>query len=298
MQTLDTRPNRPQTARRLVLRAKQQGFAATAAQITMALVALAVSASAFSLDTIRQQAAEQVAHVHASYLLKAGADLETALVRAAGDSGLSRNAVSGTVDFLSVSTPSQVGLFDARLGYGRAPQWPDGLLAKGIEGAGSLRWAEGESQVVEVTGIDLTVCRRFNEMIQGTDIRRAPPADLATARRERGWTQGCWAEEGASAGTWFMEAFAEAHCRGAACRSGDVVGASTRQMIAALPGSAEQAPAAGQPTAADEMATVASETDPDAVLSPLDALVQCATREAAAGIRDPQLVAERCRGST
>lgn len=275
MQTLDTRPNRPQIARRLVLRAKQQGFAATAAQVTMALVALAVSASAFSLDSIRQQAAEQAAHVHASYLLKAGADLETALVRAAGDSGLSRGAVSRTVDFRSVSSGSQVGLFDASLGYGRIPQWPEGLLAEGVEGAGSLRWADSEGQVIEVTGIDPAVCRRFNEMIQGTDIRRAPPADLATARRERGWTQGCWAEEGAPSGTWFMEAFADGHCRGPACRSGDVVGASARQMIAA-----------------------ASEPAPEVVPSPLDALVQCATREAAAGIRDPQLVAERCRVST
>ena len=275
MQTLDTRPNRPQTARRSALRATQQGFAGTAAQITMALVTLAVSASAFSLDSIRQQAADQAAHVHASYLLKAGADLETALVRAAADSGLSRGAVSRTIDFRSVSSGSQVGLFDASLGYGRIPQWPDGLLAEGVEGAGSLRWADSEGQVMEVTGIDPAVCRRFNEMIQGTDIRRAPPADLATARRERGWTQGCWAEEGAPSGTWFMEAFADAHCRGSACRSGDVVGASTRQMIAA-----------------------ASEPAPEAVPSPLDALVQCATREAAAGIRDPQLVAERCRGST
>ena len=275
MQTLDTRPNRPQNARRLVLRAKQQGFAATAAQVTMALVALAVSASAFSLDSIRQQAAQQAAHVHASYLLKAGADLETALVRAASDSGLSRGAVSRTVDFRSVSSGSQVGLFDASLGYGRIPQWPEGLLAEGVEGAGSPRWADSEGQVIEVTGIDPAVCRRFNEMIQGTDIRRAPPADLATARRERGWTQGCWAEEGAPSGTWFMEAFADGHCRGPACRSGDVVGASARQMIAA-----------------------ASEPAPEGVPSSLDALVQCATREAAAGIRDPQLVAERCRVST
>lgn len=275
MQTLDTRPNRPQNARRLVLRAKQQGFAATAAQVTMALVALVVSASAFALDSIRQQAAEQAAHVHASYLLKAGADLETALVRAAGDSGLPRGAVSRTVDFRSVSSGSQVGLFDASLGYGRIPQWPEGLLAEGVEGAGSLRWADSEGQVIEVTGIDPAVCRRFNEMIQGTDIRRAPPADLATARRERGWTQGCWAEEGAPSGTWFMEAFADGHCRSPACRSGDVVGASARQMIAP-----------------------ASEPAPEAVPSPLDALVQCATREAAAGIRDPQLVAERCRVST
>lgn len=275
MQTLDTRPNRPQNARWLVLRAKQQGFAATAAQVTMALVALAVSASAFSLDSSRQQAAERAAHVHASYLLKAGADLEIALVRAAGDSGLSRGAVSRTVDFRSVSSGSQVGLFDASLGYGRIPQWPEGLLAEGVEGAGSLRWADSEGQVIEVTGIDPSVCRRFNEMIQGTDSRRAPPADLATARRERGWTKGCWAEEGARVGTWFMEPFAEVHCRGAACRSGDVVGASARQMIAA-----------------------ASENAPEAVPSPLDALVQCATREAAAGIRDPQLVAERCTVSS
>ena len=283
MQTLDTRPNRPQNARRLVLRANQQGFAATAAQVTMALVALAVSASAFSLDSIRQKAAEQEAHIHASFLLKAGGDLETALTRAAVDSGLSRSAVSRVVGFHGVSSGSQVGLFDARLGYGRIPQWPDGLLAQGVEGAGSLRWADGEGQVVEVTGIEPAVCRRFNEMVQGTDIHRAPPAGLAAARRERGWTQGCWAEEGAQAGTWFMEPFVEAHCRGAACRSGDVVGASARRVNAALPESA--------PTSGPEPDPVSGS---EAVLSPLDALVACATREAAAGVRDPQLVAERC----
>lgn len=275
MQTLDTRHNRPQNGRRLAFRAKQQGFTITAAQVAMALVAVLVSASAFSLDSFRRQAGDQEAQVHASFLLKVGADIETALVRAAGDSGLSRNAVSRSVDFRSVSGGSRVGLFDASLGYGRAPKWPAGLLAKGVEGAGSLRWADSEGQIIELTGIDPAVCRHFNGMVQGTDIHRAPPVDLATARRERGWTQGCWAEGGAPSGTWFMEVFADAHCRGPACRSGDVVGASTRQMIAA-----------------------ASEPTPEAVPSPLDALVQCATREAASGIRDPQLVAERCRVST
>ncbi|MFM7625022.1 MAG: hypothetical protein ACKO7G_00870, partial [Gammaproteobacteria bacterium] len=203
-------------------RRAQQGFIASAAQVTLALVSMVVGATALSMEGARQEAADQIAHVHASYLTKAGADLESALARAAVDSGLSRNALRGTVT-LDAETASRgtVALFDRQLGYGSRPRWPSGLLAEGVEGAGSLRWADTDGQVVEVPGIDLAVCRRFNEMLQGSDPQSAPPADLDIARRERGWTQGCWAAEGTEAGTWFMEAFADTHCRGRDFLSGD-----------------------------------------------------------------------------
>ena len=130
--------------------------------------------------------------------------------------------------------------------------------------------------VPEVAGIDLGVCRRLNETLQGTAADRAPPADLQTARDGRGWTQGCWAEAGAEAGTWFKEVFAEVHCRGGNCRGGDVVAAPTREAtVTSAPPDAESVP-----------------------LSPLEALTQCAAREAAAGICDPQVVAARCTVSS
>lgn len=261
------------TPRQIPARRAQKGFIASAAQVTLAIVALAVSATAGSLEAARQQAAAQMVHIHASYLMKVGGDLETALTRAADDNNFPRGGVRGAVVIDGgVAAGSRVDLFDVRVGYGRRPQWPAGLLVEGVEGAGRLRWADTAGQVIEVAGIDLAVCRRFNEMLQGTDPERAPPMDLEVAHGERGWTQGCWAAAGAESGTWFMEVFAGTHCRGADCRSGDVVGLAARRMIQDLPTT---------PVA-------------DATLDPAAALAACAAREATAGERDPQVVAARC----
>ncbi len=274
-----TPPRRP---RNTGARRAQKGFVASAAQITLALVSTIVGATAISLEGAREQAAAQIAHAHASYLMKVGADLESALTRAAIDNGLSRGAVQRTIALDSgARRGSQVALFDRELGYGRSPQWPAGLLVEGVEGAGSVAWAETVGQVIEVAGIDLAVCRRFNEMLQGTDPERAPPADLETARRDRGWTEGCWAADGAQSGTWFNEAFADTHCRGSACGIGDVVGAAARRMIDALPAGGDDASG-----------------DAEATSDPIAALVACAAREAAAGERDPQVVAARCTVSS
>lgn len=277
-----TPPRRP---RNTAARRAQKGFVTSAAQVTLALVSMVVGATAFSLDGARQQAADQIAHVHASYLMKVGADLETALTRASVDNGLSRSEMRGAITLDSgTGSRSQVALFDGQLGYGSRPRWPSGLLVEGVAGAGSLRWAASGGQVIEVVGIDLAVCRRFNEMLQGTDPDRAPPADLETAQRERGWTQGCWAANGAQAGTWFKEAFADTHCHGSACRSGDVVGAAARRMIVEL-----EAGAAPDAAIQDDAAMT---------LDPLAALAACAAREAAEGERDPQVVAARCSVSS
>lgn len=281
------------TARHIPARRAQKGFVTSAAQVTLALVSMVVGATVLSLEEGRQQATDQIAHVHASYLMKVGADLDTTLTRAVVDNGLARGAVRGMVALdAEAGSGQQVALFDRGLDYGRRPQWPAGLLTEGVEGAGTLRWAEAEGQVIEVPGIDLAVCRRFNEMLQGTDPERAPPADLETARRDRGWTQGCWAEDGAEGGTWFKEAFADARCRGAGCRSGDVVGAAARRVMDGLP-------AEGLPTT---LVAVAEGDDASgdvaADLDPLAALAACAAREAAAGVRDPQLVATRCTVSS
>ncbi len=255
----------------------QQGFIVSAAQVTLLMVALVVSATAFALDTTSEKAADG----HAYFVLKAGDDLERALVRAADDSGLRREEIARAVRFEERSDGSQIGLFDARLRYGRAPNWPEGVLADGVEEAGSLAWVEGEAQVVEVAGIDLAVCRRVNELLQGADPAAAPPSDLRTARRELGWTQGCWAPEGAKSGRWFREAFVASNCVGDRCRGGRAI--------------ASAAPQTSPASAVERPVPVVEEPSPP---SPLEALAQCAAREAAAGVRDPQEVAARCTAST
>jgi hypothetical protein len=209
--------------------------------------------------------------------LKAGGELQTALDRAVGDNGLARNDASAVLRFEQGSSQAgEVRLFDDRLGYGRAPQWPVGLIVPDQAGAGAPRWSAAATDVVEVDGVDLAVCRRFNEMTQGEDPDAAPPAEVASALRARGWQQGCVAAPGASSGTWYMRAFASALCVGARCKAGDVVGAAARRMFAAPP---------------EAEALAGSDAAP---ADPVAALAACAAREAAAGERDPAVVAARC----
>ena len=272
-----TRTKPPLNRTRRSLRG-QRGFALGASQMTLALVSLVVSATAITLDGGVEMVSEQQAHIHASYLLKAGSDLQTALDRAVGDSGLTRSDASAVLRFeRGTSDAGEVRLFDARLGYGRAPQWPAGLIVPDEAGAGAPRWSSGAADVVEVSGVDLAVCRRFNEMTQGEDPEAAPPADVATALHDRGWQQGCVAAPGATAGIWYMRAFAPELCVGERCKAGDVVGAAARRMFAAPP----------------EAVTVEAETA-DAPVDPVAALAACAAREVAAGERDPAVVAARC----
>jgi hypothetical protein len=272
-----TRTKPPLNRTRRSLRG-QRGFALGASQMTLALVSLVVSATAITLDGGAEMVSEQQAHIHASYLLKAGGDLQTALDRAVGDNGLSRSDASAVLRFERGTSPAgEVRLFDDRLGYGRAPQWPEGLIVPDEAGAGAPRWSAGATDVVEVAGVDLAVCRRFNEMTQGEEPEAAPPADVATALHDHGWQQGCVAAPGATAGTWYMRAFASELCVGERCKAGDVVGAAARRMFAAPP----------------EAVTVEAATA-DAPVDPVAALAACATREVAAGERDPAVVAARC----
>jgi hypothetical protein len=253
--------------------------------MTLALVSLAVSAAAITLDDGATRVTQQEAHIHASYLLKAGGELQTALDRAVGDNGLARNDASAVLRFEQGSSQAgEVRLFDDRLGYGRAPQWPVGLIVPDQAGAGAPRWSAAATDVVEVDGVDLAVCRRFNEMTQGADPDAAPPAEVASALHARGWQQGCVAAPGASSGTWYMRAFASVLCVGERCKAGDVVGAAARRMIRALP----EAAAVEAGTADDFARSDAAPADPVA------ALAACAAREAAAGERDPAMVAARC----
>jgi hypothetical protein len=256
----------------------QRGFALGASQMTLALVSLVVSTTAITLDGWVEMVSAQQAHIHASYLLKVGGDLQTVLDRAVGDNGLSRSDASAVLRFERGTSPAgEVRLFDDRLGYGRAPQWPEGLIVPDEAGAGAPRWSAGATDVVEVAGVDLAVCRRFNEMTQGEDPEAAPPADVATALHARGWQQGCVAAPGATTGTWYMRAFASGLCVGERCKAGDVLGAAARRVFAVPP----------------EGGTMEAATA-DVPADPVAALAACAVREAASGERDPVVVAARC----
>jgi hypothetical protein len=188
----------------------QTGFAITAAQVTLALVSLAVSATAFSLGSAAQDEMDhQLAGVHAAHLQKVGGVLQGALRRAVDDNGLSHDRAGEFVSFEAGRSKSgRIHLFDEELRYGRLPAWPTGLLVEGPSVEDQPRWSEETAGVVEVQGVDLTVCRRFNQATQGEDAKAEPPADLKTAVYKRRWKQGCVAEPGASHGTWFMRAFA------------------------------------------------------------------------------------------
>jgi hypothetical protein len=281
---MQTPAQTPRNARRPALSRAQKGIVTSAAQVTLAIVSLVVGGTALSLEQGRAQAAEQMAHVHASYLLKASDSLQTALDRAVVDSGLSRGRLASVVTLdAAPSAAGHIALFDADLGYGRKPRWPAGLL---VEGAGQPKWSQEAPQVMVVAGIDLAVCRRFNEMVQGTGATEAPPTDIAAARRDLGWQQGCVAGVGADAGTWFMTAFATADCLGAFCRSGDAVGEAARRMVADL----EVVPPVAPPAAEGEA------DQADESVDPVAALVECASQAAAAGERDPEVVAARCAG--
>jgi hypothetical protein len=188
----------------------QTGFVITAAQVTLALVSLAVSATAFSLGSAAQDEMDhQLAGVHAAHLQKVGGVLQGALRRAVDDNGLSHDRPGEFVSFEDGrSEPGRIRLFDEELGYGRLPAWPTGLLIEDPSVEGQPRWSEESAGVVEVKGVDLAVCRRFNQATQGEDAKAEPPADLKTAVHTRRWKQGCVAEPGASHGTWFMQTFA------------------------------------------------------------------------------------------
>ena len=190
-------------------RRSQSGFVITAAQVTLGLVSLAVSATAYSLGSAGiGEMDHQRAGIHVVHLQKVGGVLQGALRRAVDDNGLSHDRADEFVSFEDgQSKPGRVHLFDESLGYGRLPAWPTGLLVdESVEG--QPRWSEETADVVEVRGVDLAVCRRFNQATQGEDAKAKPPADIKTAVGTHRWNQGCVAEPGASSGTWFMRAFA------------------------------------------------------------------------------------------
>lgn len=260
----------------------QSGIVTGAAQLALAIVSLVLGGTVLSLEQAREQAADQVVDIHATYLRKAADALQTALDRAVADNGLSQADVDSLITLDGAVAAGRVGLFDAALDYGRRPRWPGGLLVEGVEGAGRPRWSDEGPQVMIVPGIDLAVCRRYNEMVQGARRDEAPPMDVTSARRDIGWQQGCVAGAQEAAGTWFMAAFATADCLGSLCRDGDAVGESVRRMIADIEAVSAEADGADDTNGAD------------GTKDPFAALVDCVARAAVAGERDPEAAVAGC----
>lgn len=209
------------------MRKFQRGFALTAAQVALISVVLITGATFYTLDESIQRANDSKAHVNASYLLKTSSDIKWAINRAMADGNLRQYQVSQVIGF---TDESPVNLFDKNLNYGIKPVLPKGLLIDDMLTAGQFYWDEQYPNVLAIDGISLDVCRRFNEMLQGTNYDDHPPLELEFAYKHHGWRQGCYVNHDSGFGTWFMDVFAIKQCLGEDCRAMDIEGAVVRKI--------------------------------------------------------------------
>lgn len=205
----------------------QRGFALTAAQVALISVILITGATFYTLDESMQRANDSRAHVNASYLLKISSDIKWAINRAMSDSNINNSSVNTVVGF---TDESPINLFDKTLNYGIKPVFPKGLLVDDMLTAGQFYWDEQYPNVLAIDGISLDVCRRFNEMLQGTNYDDQPPVELEFAYKYRGWRQGCYVNYDSEFGTWFIDIFATKQCLGEDCRAMDIEGAVVRKI--------------------------------------------------------------------
>jgi hypothetical protein len=191
---------------------RQGGFIQGA--ILFALVIIAVVVAAFSLASQDNQtnADSEEARVNATYVLKVGTDIGSAVNRAIAD-GVSPAVANTQITFTNASDSIAVGLWDPQLRYLSAePRFPDAALAvSGVDPVYS--WvapvalagigAAGVEQVVQIDGIATAVCQRVNNIVNGLVVSAPLPGTLPAAAAVDGvsWREGCIA--GVDAGTYF-----------------------------------------------------------------------------------------------
>ena len=193
----------------LAPRRRQGGFIQGA--ILFALVIIAVVVAAFSLANQDNQtsAASEEAKVNATYVLKVGNDLQNGINRAIAD-GVDPAQANSQILFDDVSTTTAVALWDPALRYlAAAPRFPDAVEATAGTAPG-FNWVTpapitgiggtGNEQVVQITGIATAVCRRINNVVNGTVITADVPTSL-TAATGLGWREGC--HVGTTGNTYF-----------------------------------------------------------------------------------------------
>jgi hypothetical protein len=196
---------------------RQGGFIQGA--ILFALVIIAVVVAAFSLANRDNQnnADTEQARVNASFMLKVGNDLQSAVSRAIADGAPPSNVIND-LTFTPTSASGKVGLFDPALRYLSAPSYPETALAPGItsvtygwqsrvvSGVGSDDATAGTEAILTVGGLDPAVCARINTTANGTLVTASPPADVATAiGGTLLWREGC-----VGTGTYFRAVVTDA----------------------------------------------------------------------------------------
>lgn len=209
------------------MRKFQRGFALTATQVALISVVLITGATMYTLEESRQRANDSRAHVNASYLLKTSSDMKWAINRAIVDSNIKQYQVSQVLGF---TDESSVNLFDKKLNYGIKPVLPKGLVIENMSTAGKFYWDQQYPNIIAIDGIELDVCRRFNELLQGASYDKHPPVTLEFAYKHYGWQQGCYSEYNSEYGTWYMDVFATEQCVGTDCKSMDVEGFVVRKI--------------------------------------------------------------------
>ena len=199
----------------LAPRRRQGGFIQGA--ILFALVIIAVVVAAFSLANRDNQSSADTeqARVNATFVLKVGNDLQSAINRAIAD-GLLPAEISTKVKFdASASSSSVLNLFDQDLKYLARPEFPATALAtsavqpflgtSGGTGATAVFATDkalnnvggtGKEVIVQVPGLAKAVCQRINTTVNGDLVTGTPPASFANATdisgSNRGWREGCF----------------------------------------------------------------------------------------------------------
>jgi hypothetical protein len=188
---------------------RQGGFIQGA--ILFALVIIAVVVAAFSLANRDNQtsADTEQARVNASFVLKVGNDLQSAVSRAIAD-GAQPDRVTLDLAFADTSSGTSVGLFDPALRYLSQPSYPvTALSATSVTYGWQSRVISGvgggaTEAILTVAGLDEAVCARINTTANGTLVTAAPPATVQAAiALTPAWREGC---VGTGAGSTYFRA--------------------------------------------------------------------------------------------
>lgn len=194
-------------------RRRQGGFIQGA--ILFALVIIAVVVAAFSLANRDSQnnADTEQARVNATFVLKVGNDLQSAVNRAIADGMLPADVSTKIKLDQSTSSGSVVNLFDPNLKYLTRPEFPASALSgttqpfRGTDGVGTGALAgfetdtalnnvgsvSGAEAIIKFSGIKEEVCKRVNTTVNGTLVTASPPATLSAAVGGTNlWREGCY----------------------------------------------------------------------------------------------------------
>jgi hypothetical protein len=184
---------------------KQGGFIQGA--ILFALVIIAVVVAAFSLANRDSQnnADTEHARVNASYVLKVGNDIQTAVNRAIAD-GMAPSDVNANLLLMGATAAPALSIFDPDVKYLVRPQFPKTALQVDDQPFTSTvtarqpNWAlsaitgvggNDKELVLQIPNIKQIVCQRINASANGLIVVAAPPADLA-AIATAGYREGCF----------------------------------------------------------------------------------------------------------